>query len=115
MNAPSPHPNGDWLDALLREDARGYIDDSGFTDRVTAALPIRGQLSLNGSARQLWPLAMTALACVIAFAIMPDAKLILEALADSASLHLAPSATLALAVTVGVLYWISIAGALDES
>jgi hypothetical protein len=114
MNVPSPHPNGDWLDALLREDARGYIDDSGFTDRVTAALPVRHRFSLNGSARQLWPLAMTVLACGIAFAVIPDARFIFESLADTGSLSLAPSATLALAVTIGVLYWISIAGALDE-
>jgi hypothetical protein len=115
MNSQRQNPNGDWIDALLREDARGYIDDGGFTDRVTAALPVRYRFSPNRSARRLWPLAMTALACVIAFAVMPDARLILEALADPASLHLAPSATLAFAVTVGVLYWISIAGALDES
>jgi len=36
MNAPR---NDDWLDRQLRADARRFLDDQGFTERVLAALP----------------------------------------------------------------------------
>ncbi|HEY2816898.1 MAG TPA: hypothetical protein VGK44_07175 [Casimicrobiaceae bacterium] len=37
--APDRDTPPDWLDHLLADDAREYIDDAGFTARVVAALP----------------------------------------------------------------------------
>ena len=114
MNSRTDRPNEDWLEDMLRDDARLHIDDDGFTDRVMAVLPEYRQSSLF-RLRHFWPVAMTLIACVFVFILMPGSQLVYQALTDLVSLRGTPPASLAIAVTLGLLYWLGIAGALDES
>lgn len=47
FNDDPPLPDSEWIDRLLREDARAAaaIPDDGFTARVMARIPARSQLS----------------------------------------------------------------------
>ena len=117
MNTQTDRPGDDWLDELLREDARRHVDDDGFTNRVITALlapPMYRQSGLFRF-RHFWPVAMTLVACIFAFVLMPGAQVVYQGVNELVSLRGASSATLTVVVTLGLFYWLGIAGALDES
>ena len=70
-------PNGqrgedsDWLDALLRGQQDGYIEDAGFTQRVVDALP---QPFAPSRLRSVILLAATALACLTSLLVLPGGE-----------------------------------------
>ena len=65
-NANDIRNDGDWLDGLLRTDARAhasdYIDDAGFTARVASSLPAPAQVPAwrKPAVAAMWGLAGAA-------------------------------------------------------
>jgi len=57
------HPQDDWLDTRLRDEA-SYIDDAGFCGRVVQKLPARG---VGRSYRMAILLAITLVASALAY------------------------------------------------
>ena len=109
-------PNRDddaWLESLLRQDAAAapYVDDSGFSARVSAQLPKR-----RGRSRYRWIVpAMGLLGCVIGLVVFSGGEILSLNLADlirfeSLSVH----KLLAVALPMWLLYWLGVGAALQE-
>lgn len=118
MNAPytpnSHRPGDDWLDQLLREDARGHVDDGGFTDSLMAKLPPPRKASRFFTLR-LWPAAMTAIACVVALFILPGSDLFLDGFADLMVSDVTSPHAVAMVATIALFIWVGIASAAGET
>lgn len=118
MNAPY-HPDthragDDWLDQLLREDARTHIDDGGFTAHVLSALPPPRKAALRIAPR-LWPAIMTALASVVALFVLPGSDLFLDGFADIMVSDLTSRHAVAMLGTLAVFICVGIASAANEN
>jgi hypothetical protein len=117
MNAPynpnSHRPGEDWLDQLLREDARGHIDDAGFTDNVMGRLPPARKPS-RGLAPRFWPAIMTALASVVALFVLPGSDLFLDGFADLMVSDVTSRHSIAMLATIAIFACIGIASAIGE-
>jgi hypothetical protein len=99
-------PNGDWLDRLLREDARGAIEDGGFTYRVLGALPARSSPRWLKSALIL---GSTALGGMLAALFAPVGTMVVEGAQQLAHFQaFTPSIamTLAMACVLAVAGWV---------
>jgi hypothetical protein len=59
----------DWLNRLMKDDA-AYIEDGGFTDRVTAALPPRRRFN----PRTLILVGSAVVACVSGLVLLPGGQ-----------------------------------------
>jgi hypothetical protein len=117
MNAPynpnSHRPGDDWLDQLLREDARGHIDDNGFTDNVMGMLPPAKQRS-RGWAHRFWPAIMTVVATVVALFVLPGADLFLDGFADLMVSDVTSRHSIAMLATIAIFACIGIVSAAGE-
>jgi hypothetical protein len=118
MNAPyhpdTHRPGDDWLDQLLREDARGYVDDGGFTDNVMGRLPPARKTS-RGLAPRLWPAVMTAIASVVALFVLPGSDLFLDGFADLMVSDVTSRHAVAMLGTIAVFICVGITGAASEN
>ena len=109
--------DGGWLDALLREDAHAAaesIADNGFTVGLMHALP-PARARARASYRWIVP-AMGFLGFVVGFVLLSggeELSLLLTGLAASRALSL-QSLLLAL-LPLGVLYWIALGAAWQET
>jgi hypothetical protein len=93
----------DWLDALLREDARCGVADGGFTQQVLQALPARA--NANAWLKPVLIVASTALGSLLAALLSPLGAAIAQGLADLSrhgDMSLELSTALAMAVAVAV-------------
>ena len=101
-----------WLETLLRDDAhtRSSITDAGFSARVLAELPP------DRKRRYRWIVpAAAVLSTLLAIALVPGSKMLIEPLFEILSLHaISLTHAAALAVLVGVLYAISLTALWDE-
>ena len=93
------HRNDDWLDRLLREDARHPLGDAGFTNRVMGALPAP---TTPYPAFKTWLIVgSTALGGLLAALLAPIGPLVLEGITQIAQLRgMTPAVTATLAMTV---------------
>jgi hypothetical protein len=103
MNAPfpkSPSKSGeDWLDQLIREDARAHVNDAGFTDAFMQTLPP----PKRGVAWLRWlPGLMTGAAAVLAVGILPGSDVFLDGVADLIASDLTSPRVVAMIGTVVV-------------
>lgn len=106
MNAPFPIPDRqpaeDWLDQLLREDARGHVDDAGFTDALMRELPPAHNASRRW--RRWLPAAMTAAAAWVAVVILPGSDVFLDGAADLITADLTSPRVVAMVGTLLVFF-----------
>jgi len=113
-NADTHRPGDDWLDQLLREDARTHIDDGGFTDNVMGKLPL-ARKSPRGLATRFWPAIMTALASVVALFVLPGSDLFLDGFADLMVSDVTSRHAVAMLGTIAVFICVGIASAASEN
>lgn len=106
MNAPFPksdrQPPEDWLDQLLREDARGHVDDNGFTEAFMQTLPAKRRATLRW--RRWLPAALAAAAAWIALGVLPGSDVFLDGAADLLTSDLTSPRAVALVGTLAVFF-----------
>lgn len=106
MNAPYPNsrrePADDWLDQLLREDARGHIDDVGFTDALMRKLPAPAPAARRW--RRWLPAGLTAVAAWVALCVLPGSDVFLDGAADLLAADLRSPRVVALVGTLVVFF-----------
>jgi len=102
-----------WLEHLLRQDAASqtYVDDDGFSARVTAKLPVARSRS-----RYRWIVpAMAILGAVIGLVAMSGGEALLLNIARLASFEAVSVQKLLLSVVpLGILYWIAVGAAWQQ-
>lgn len=109
MNSPFPHSaqtgrpgDEDWLDQMLREDARTHVDDAGFTASVMTKLPS------GKSARVRWqrwlPALLAGAAAWIAIGVLPGSDVFLDGVADLLAADLTSPRVVALVGTLVVFF-----------
>ena len=118
MNTPATPDDrltdSEWIDALLRHDASlaTPVVDDGFTRRVIDALPRSRQRSPHG-----WIIAVMALlGFVIGLGVLSGGEVltfVLTGLARSGTLTI--EHLLLAAIPLGVLYWLALRGAWQET
>jgi len=115
MNSPGMNNgnNNDWLDHLLREDARTHVDDAGFADGVMAALPPKRR-PLRIFARRLLPGVMTALAAWLAMGVLPGSDVFLDGVADIMASELTSPRAVAMLGTLAVFIGLAVSVAASE-
>jgi Domain of unknown function (DUF5056) len=112
MNAPRTQPDSDWLDSLLKEDARTYIEDAGFTGQVMQALP--AQRPMKQRLRRWVPAMAAAAGGVVALCVLPGADLFLDGVADLMVADFTSAHAVALLGTLAVFVGIATALATDR-
>ena len=115
MNSPGMNngPSDDWLDHLLREDARAHVDDAGFADGVMAALPAKRR-PMRIFAWRLLPGAMTLIAAWLAIGVLPGSDVFLDGVADIMASELTSPRAVAMLGTLAVFVGLAISVAASE-
>ena len=91
--------NDDWLDRLLREDARHLLGDAGFLNGVMNALP--APTSPHHALKTWLILGSTALGGLLAALLAPIGPLVLEGITEIAHFRgMTPAVAMTLAMTV---------------
>jgi hypothetical protein len=116
MKSPFPQTKAqfgnDWLDQILREDARSHIDDAGFTDALMSRLPERK------STRSTWhrwlPAMLGAAAALVAVGILPGSDVFLDGAADLVASDIGSPRVVAMLGTVVVFVSAVIAAVISE-
>src|SRR5258706_14627345 len=89
--------NDDWLDRVLRDDARHLFEDAGFTNGVMSALPTPAYPWLKTALI----VGSTALGGLLAALLAPIGPLVLEGITEIAHLRgITPAVSVTLAMTV---------------
>jgi len=103
----SDHRNDDWLDRILRDDARIALEDTGFTDRVLGALPASYEPP-SPWMKPMLVIGSTALGGLLATFIAPIGPTVIEGAAELARLQFTPAvgALLAMTATLIVAGWV---------
>lgn len=116
MNAPFPNsdrePAEDWLDQLLREDARAHIDDAGFTDALMRELSARRNSAVRW--RRWLPAALGAAAAWVAIGVLPGSDVFLDGAADLLTSDLTSPRVVALVGTLIVFFGVVAAAVTGE-
>lgn len=115
MNSPrtTPGQNDDWLDHLLRQDARAHVDDAGFADGVMAALPSRRR-PMRIFTWRLLPGVMTLLAAWLAIGVLPGSDVFLDGVADIMASELTSPRAVAMLGTLAVFVGLAVSVATSE-
>jgi len=107
-------PDDAWLESLLREDAAAapYVADDGFTHAVIAALPARRRWSPR---RWIVP-GMGLLGFVVGLVWLSGGEILSMNLASLAYLRsLSLGTFLAAVLPLGLLYWLAVSAAWQET
>lgn len=109
MNSPFPHSthsarsgDDDWLDQLLREDARAHVDDDGFTAALMTRLPARNAARMRW--RRWLPALLAGVAAWLAVGVMPGSDVFLDGAADLLTADLTSPRVVALVGTLTVFF-----------
>jgi hypothetical protein len=102
----------DWLDRVLRDSARDYIPDQGFTARVVAALPaVRRPWYAR---RETILLVFGVVAGAVALLIPASMDYLARSLVDIFTLRSLSADRLAALVPIALLYWAGLSAAVSE-
>ncbi len=116
MNSPFPdssaQPGVDWLDQVLREDARTHVDDAGFTDAIICRLPARKTTSPKWN--RWLPAIMGAAATLVAVGILPGSDVFLDGAADLIAADISSPRVVAMVGTLVVFLSVALAVASAE-
>lgn len=116
MNSPFPdtkaQPDSDWLDQVLREDARTHIDDAGFTDAVLRKLPAHRLTSFKW--HRWLPAILAAGGTLVAVGILPGSDVFLDGAADLVTADISSPRVVAMIGTLVVFLGIAFALASGE-
>jgi hypothetical protein len=116
MNSPFPNshpqPGDDWLDQLLREDARTHVDDAGFTEAFMQKLPARKSPSTQW--RRWLPAMLATAAAWVAVGILPGSDVFLDGAADLIASDLTSPRVVAMVGTLVVFLGVMAAAITSE-
>ncbi|MDX2220405.1 MAG: hypothetical protein SF172_15420 [Burkholderiales bacterium] len=112
MNSPFPHSaqtgkpgqpdEEDWLDQMLREDARKHVDDAGFTASVMTKLPSAKPARMRW--QRLLPALLAGVAAWVAIGVLPGGDVFLDGAADLLAADLTSPRVVALLGTLVVFF-----------